>query len=146
MTDLKIAETPLKRWAQAADTQFEIRPVHFPCFYAAMATAYMAKYDADREAFYHVAIKNHKNGALNEKAQFNQTIKEIMEAKKARAVEKGRPEPTWENELDFLRDPKGNPNIAWPMALFDCSPVTDGGAMILLVADEIARNFPIQPL
>jgi acetyl-CoA acetyltransferase len=106
----------------------------------------MAKYNADRDAFYHVAIKNHKNGALNEKAQFDQTIQEIMEAKKARAVQKGRPEPTWQNELDFLRDPKGNPNIAWPMTLFDCSPVTDGGAMVLLVAEDIAKEFTDTPL
>ena len=146
MTDLKIAETT-EALGTAADTQFEIPAgFTFPGFYAAMATAYMAKYNADREAFYRVAIKNHKNGALNEKAQFDQTIMEIMEAKKARAVQKGRPEPTWEDEMDFLRDPKGNPNIAWPMALFDCSPVTDGGAMILLVADEIAKEFTDTPL
>lgn len=146
MTDLEIAEVT-EALGTAADTQFEVPAgFTFPGFYAAMATAYLAQYHADREAFFYVSIKNHKNGALNEKAQFNQTIMDIMLSKKARAVEKGKPEPTWQNELDFLRDPKGNPNIAWPMTLFDCSPVTDGAAMVLLVAEEIAREFSESPL
>jgi acetyl-CoA acetyltransferase len=111
-----------------------------------MATAYMAEYNAPREAFFHVSIKNHKNGALNDKAQFNQTISEIMESKKIRAEQKGRPIPTWETDLEFLGDPKGNPNIAWPMALFDCSPVSDGAAVALLVAEHIAKEFTDTPL
>jgi acetyl-CoA C-acetyltransferase len=146
MTDLQIAEVT-EALATAADTEFEIPAgFTFPGFYAAMATAYMNEYDADRDAFYQVSIKNHKNGALNDKAQFNQTIQQIMETKKARAVQKGRPEPTWQTEIDFLSDPKGNPNIAWPMALFDCSPVSDGAAMVLLVSEDIAKQFTDTPL
>ena len=146
MTDLHIAATT-EALATAADTQFEIPAgFTFPGFYAAMATAYMAKYNAPREAFYHVSIKNHKNGTLNDKAQFNQTISEIMENKKARAAQKGRPVPEWKNEIEFLGDPKGNPNIAWPMALFDCSPVSDGAAVALLVSEEIAKEFSDNPL
>lgn len=146
MTDLDISAVT-EALATAADTQFEIPAgFTFPGFYAAMATAYMAEHNAPREAFYHVSIKNHENGALNDKAQFGQTIKHIMESKKKRAVEKGYPVPTWENEIDFLSDPKGNPNIAWPMALFDCSPVSDGGAVALLVAEDIAKEFTDTPL
>jgi acetyl-CoA acetyltransferase len=111
-----------------------------------MATAYMHEYDADRNAFFDVAIKNHKNGALNDKAQFNQTIEQIREAKKARAVKKGRPEPTWKTDLEFLQDPRGNPNIAWPMTLFDCSPVSDGAAMALLVSEDLAKAFSDSPI
>lgn len=146
MTDLDISAVT-EALATAADTQFEIPAgFTFPGFYAAMATAYMAEHNAPREAFYHVSIKNHENGALNDKAQFGQTIKHIMESKKKRAVEKGYPVPTWEKEIDFLSDPKGNPNIAWPMALFDCSPVSDGGAVALLVAEDIAKEFTDTPL
>jgi acetyl-CoA C-acetyltransferase len=141
MTDLNIAQVT-EALATAADTQFEIPAgFTFPGFYAAMATAYMHKYQVPREAFYHVSIKNHENGALNDKAQFDKTILEILESKKIRAEQKGRPIPTWENEIDFLSDPKGNPFIAWPMALFDCSPVSDGGAVALLVAEDIAKEF-----
>ena len=146
MTDLPIDKTT-EALATAADTQFEIPAgFTFPGFYAAMATAYLEEYDATPLAFAHVSIKNHKNGALNDKAQFNETIAEIMAAKKIRTVEKGKPEPTWENEIDFLTDPKGNPMIAWPMSLFDCSPVSDGGAAILLVAEELAYRYTDNPL
>jgi acetyl-CoA acetyltransferase len=146
MTNLPIAAVT-EALGTAADTQFEIPAgFTFPGFYAAMATAYMAKYKAPREVFYHVTIKNHNNGALNDKAQFNQTIMEIMENKKERAAAKGRPIPDWKDEMDFLSDPKGNPNIAWPMALFDCSPVSDGASVALLVSEEIAKEFTDTPL
>lgn len=89
MTDLNIAAVT-EALATAADTEFEIPAgFTFPGFYAAMATAYMAEFDAPREAFYEVSIKNHKNGALNDKAQFGQTILEIMDSKKAKAIKKG---------------------------------------------------------
>lgn len=146
MTDLPTDQVT-EALATAADTQFEIPAgFTFPGFYAAMATAYLDEYDATPLAFAHVSIKNHKNGALNEKAQFNQTIAEIMQAKKERAIKKGLPEPTWQTEIDFLTDPKGNPAIAWPLALFDCSPVSDGGAAVLLVAEEIAHKYTDYPV
>ena len=146
MTDLPIAQVT-EALATAADTQFEIPAgFTFPGFYAAMATAYLAEYQAEREAFFHVSIKNHENGALNEKAQFGKTILDIMESKKARAVQKGRIVPEWKNELEFLRDTKANPNIAWPMTLFDCSPVSDGGSAVLLAAEDIANEFSDSPL
>lgn len=146
MTDLSIAAVT-EALATAADTQFEIPAgFTFPGFYAAMATAYLAEYKADHEAFFHVSMKNHSNGALNDKAQFGKTIKSIMESKKVRAAQKGRPVPDWADELEFLKDPKGNPNIAWPLTLFDCSPVSDGGAAVLLVAEELAKEFSDTPL
>ena len=146
MTDLEIAAVT-EALATAADMQFEVTAgFTFPGFYAAMATAYMSEYNAQREAFYHVSIKNHNNGALNEKAQFGQTIKSIMESKIERAAQKGRPVPEWQDEIDFLSDPKGNPLIAWPMTLFDCSPVSDGAAVALLVSEEIADQFTDNPI
>lgn len=146
MTDLSIAEVT-EVLATAADTQFEIPAgFTFPGFYAAMATAYLDKYDASPAAFQHVSVKNHQNGAHNEKAQFGQTIPQIMESKIERAIQKGRPVPTWQNEYDFLSDPKGNPNIAWPMTLFDCSPVSDGAAAVLLVAEDLAQQFTDSPI
>lgn len=146
MTGLSIAEVT-EALATAADTQFEIPAgFTFPGFYAAMATAYLDQYDASPAAFQQVSIKNHQNGALNEKAQFGQTISQIMEGKEQRAIKKGRPVPTWETETDFLSDPKGNPNIAWPMTLFDCSPVSDGAAALLLVAEDLAEEFSDSPI
>ncbi len=146
MTSLEIVAVT-EALATAADTQFEVSAgFTFPGFYAAMATAYMHEFQASREAFYHVSIKNHNNGALNEYAQFGQTIFDIMESKKRRAVQKGLPVPEWKDEIEFLSDPKGNPMIAWPMTLFDCSPVSDGAAVALLVSEEVASSFTDTPI
>jgi acetyl-CoA C-acetyltransferase len=133
--------------AAAADILYEIPAgFTFPGFYAAIASAYMHKYGLKPEHLMNVAIKNHENGALNPNAQFGVTIPAWMEGRKAAAQKKGRPIPTWQNEMDFLHDDGANPMIAWPLRLFDCSPITDGGAAILLVAEEIAHQFTDHPL
>ena len=146
MTDLPGAKVT-DALALAADSMFEIPAgFTFPGFYAAMATAYMDQYKADPDALLRVAIKNHENGALNEKAQFNQTIKDVMIGKQRKAEQKGLPVPQWKDEMAFLKDPKANPMIAWPLRLFDCSPVSDGAAAVLLVSEELAEKFTDQPI
>jgi acetyl-CoA C-acetyltransferase len=133
--------------ATAGDVQYEIPAgFTFPGFYAAMATAYMAKYGATTEAFARVTMKNHDNGALNPKAQFGARIADIIAGKKAAAAKKGKPVPTWADEYAFLNDDRANPIIAWPMRLFDCSPISDGAAAVLIVAEERARDFNATPL
>ncbi len=118
----------------------------FPGLYAAIATAHMHKYGTKLEHFMKVATKNHNNGALNPKAQFNASIRDIMSMRTARAKEKGQPVPAWKDEMEFLNDPQSNPIVAWPMRLFDCSPITDGAACVLLVAEEIAKKFTDNPI
>jgi acetyl-CoA C-acetyltransferase len=146
MTDLPI-ERVTDALATAADALYEVPAgFTFPGLYAAMATAYMAQYGAGVDVFPKVGYKNHENGALNDKAQFGQRISSIMEARKASAAKKGLPIPTWTNEMEFLKDDRANPIIAWPMRLYDCSPVSDGAAAVLLVSDEIARRFTDNPL
>ena len=146
MTDLpteKVTDT----LATAADMLYEVPAgFTFPGFYASMATSYMHKYGATPEIFMKVGLKNHENGALNHKAQFGSRITDIMAKKKASAEKKGRPVPTWENEMSFLRDDRANPIISWPMRLYDCSPVSDGGVALLLVSEEIAKQFTDNPI
>jgi acetyl-CoA C-acetyltransferase len=133
--------------AAASDKVYEGAPgFSFPGLYAAMATAYMAKHGATPEHFMKVGIKNHNNGALNPKAQFNRSIRDLMDSRIDKARQKGDPVPEWRDELDFLKDPRANPVVAWPMRLFDCSPITDGAACILLVAEDIARDFSKDPV
>jgi acetyl-CoA C-acetyltransferase len=48
--------------------------------------------------------------------------------------------------MEFLNDPAQNPVIAWPMRLFDCSTICDGASAVLLVAEDIARNFTDKPV
>lgn len=146
MTDLateKVTDT----LATAADATFEIPAgFTFPGFYAAMATAYMHQYGATPETFMQVGIKNHENGSLNEKAQFGAKISTIMEGRRASAAKKGLPIPEWDSELEFLHDDKANPIIAWPMRLYDCSPVSDGAAAVLLVSEELAKKYTDHPI
>jgi acetyl-CoA acetyltransferase len=118
----------------------------FPGFYAVLATAYLHEYSATPEALMKVALKNHENGALNEKAQFGQRIADVMAARKTGAMKKGCPVPTWADEMEFLHDEGVNPFIAWPLRRYDCSPVSDGAAAVLLASEEIARSFTDQPL
>jgi len=133
--------------AAAADTLYEIPAgFTFPGMYAAIATAYMHAYGMPTDTLLQVGYKNHEHGALNPKAQFGQRIADIMQARKASAARKGKPMPTWADEFEFLRDNGANPMIAWPLRLFDCSPVSDGAAVALLVSDEIARQFTDNPL
>jgi acetyl-CoA acetyltransferase len=146
MTDMPTSQVT-DALATASDTLYEVPAgFTFPGFYAAMATAYMHAYGASVESFMRVGLKNHENGALNEKAQFGATIRQVMDKKIAGALAKGRPAPQWEDELAFLKDERANPVIAWPMRLFDCSPISDGATALLLVSAEIARNFSEAPL
>ncbi len=146
MTDLpteKVTDT----LATAADVQYEIPAgFTFPGFYAAMATAYMHAYGATPETFMRVGIKNHQNGSMNEKAQFGATISSMMEGRKASAAKKGLPIPEWKDEMDFLHDDRANPIIAWPMRLYDCSPISDGAAVVLLVSEDLASKYSRNPI
>ncbi|MDP7353717.1 MAG: beta-ketoacyl synthase N-terminal-like domain-containing protein [Desulfobacterales bacterium] len=118
----------------------------FPGVFGVLATAYFAKYGATREHLMNVTIKSHNNAPLNPKAQFKVTIRDLMNAKIESLKKKGVPAPQWEDEKDFLHDPSANPSIAWPIHLYDCCPISDGAACILLVAEDIAKNFTDDPL
>jgi len=133
--------------AAAGDVLYETNcGLTFPGLYATMAKAHMERYGTKAEHLMKVGIKNHRNGALNPKAQFNMSIADIMRSKQEKARKEGKPVPQWEDEMSFMKDDLGNPVIAWPLRLFDCSPITDGAACILLVAGEIARNFTYHPV
>lgn len=147
----KMSDLPTERvtdaLATAGDALYEIPAgFTFPGFYAAMATAYLHRYGAAPESLMRVGIKNHDNGALNPRAQFQATIADIMARRQRRAAEKGRPVPDWPDEMAFLHDDQANPVIAWPLRLFDCSPISDGASAVLLVAEELARSFSEDPL
>ncbi len=118
----------------------------FPGVFGALATAYFNKYGAGREHLMNITIKSHENAALNPKAQFKQTIADLMQAKKARAEKKGQPIPDWADEKAALWDPSFNPAVAWPMHLYDCCPISDGASCILLVAEDLAKDFTDNPI
>jgi acetyl-CoA C-acetyltransferase len=133
--------------ATASDNLYEnVAGFTFPGLYAALSTAYMHKYGSTPETMMRVALQNHENGALNPKAQFGKRIGDFIKMKQRSAEKKGKPIPEWDDEMAFLRDPRANPVISWPLRLFDCSPVSDGAAALLLVAEDMAHNFTDKPL
>ncbi len=146
MTRLPIAQVTDALGA-AADVLYEVPAgFTFPGLYATIASAYMHAYGMQPEHLMNVAIKNHDNGALNPKAQFGVTIADWMQSRIAAAIKKGKPAPAWGNVQDFLHDDAANPMVAWPLRLFDCSPVTDGAACVLLVSAERAHEFTDAPV
>src|SRR5213083_2615276 len=88
----------------------------FPGVFALIARAHMEKYGTTEEQMAHVAVKNHRHGVLNPKAQFRKEI-------------------TLETVLKSAY-------VADPLKLFDCCPFTDGGAAIVLASEEVARKRP----
>jgi len=108
--------------ATAADAETEVfGGASFPGLYAMMARAHMERYGTTREQLAMVAVKNHRHGALNPRAQYRQEI----------TVE------------DVLRSPK----VASPLNVLDCSPITDGAAAVVLaemsVAKRLAKGRPV---
>ena len=133
--------------ASAADGLYEVPAgLTFPGIFGAIAKAHMDRYETNLDHLLKVGIKNHQNGALNPKAQFNVTINGLMERRKERAQQRGQPVPDWQSEMDFLNDERANPWIAWPLRLYDCAPITDGASCVLLVSAEIAHNFTERPV
>ena len=133
--------------ATAADGLYEVPAgLTFPGIYGALAKAHMDRYETNLDHLLKVGIKNHNNGALNPKAQFNVTIRQMMERRQVRAEQRGKTVPDWKDELDFLNDPASNPWIAWPLRLYDCAPITDGASCLLLVSADIARNITEKPV
>jgi len=130
-----------------ATTPYEMKVgFTFPGVFGAIATAYFAKYGATREHLMNVTIKSHNNAPLNPKAQFNASIRDILNSRIERARQREQPIPTWQDEKEFLRDERANPTVAWPMKLYDCCPISDGASCMILTAGEIARNFTDNPL
>lgn len=132
--------------ASAADTRLEYPAgATFPGLYAAVATAHMNKYGTKDTDLFNIAIKNYENGKENPFAQVQQTIEEVMQEKQKKAEKAGQPVPQWKDKYDFLRS-SGNPYIANPLRLFDCSLVTDGAAAVFLASEEVAKKYTDTPI
>ena len=105
----------------AADFPFEQwTGVTFPGLYALMATAHMHRYGTTEEQMGMVAVKNHHNGALNPKAHFQKEV-----------------------TLDAVLDSR---MIAYPLKLYDCSPISDGASCAIITRPELARKYTDSPV
>jgi acetyl-CoA C-acetyltransferase len=89
--------------------------VTLPSFAGMTARHYLERFDAPRDSLAKVAVKNHRNGVDNPKAQFQ---KEITEEK---ALE--------------------SPIIADPLRLYDFCPITDGSSALVFCPAEVAEQY-----
>ena len=102
-------------FAYASDASWEqTLGLTFPGVFALVARAHMHKHGTTEAQMAAVAVKNHKHGALNPKAQFQKEI-------------------TLETVLSSAR-------VADPLKLYDCCPFTDGGAALVLASEDVARR------
>jgi acetyl-CoA C-acetyltransferase len=107
--------------AAAADDLFESSMgLTFPGVFAIAAVAHMQKYGTSLEDLALAAVKAHKNASTNPLAQFQKEI-----------------------TLEKAMTPR---YIAWPLRLFDCSPISDGAAAIVLTSKEKAKQYTDTPV
>ena len=114
--------------------------VSLPALAGLLTRAYLEKYNAKLEWISDIAIKNHKNGALNPNAHFQRTLEDFMKS----AIEKGK--GNWDNIHEFLRDDDRNPIIADPLRLFHVCPISDGAAALVLCNAEKAKQYTDTPI
>jgi len=108
-------EESTEYFAYCSDARWEqTLGLTFPGVFALVARAHMTKHGTTEAQMAAVAVKNHKHGVLNPKAQFRKEI-------------------TLEQVLN-------SPMVADPLKLYDCCPFTDGGAALVLVSEEVARK------
>ena len=90
-------------------------PVQFALAATRYAHHYGLSYEQLKTALAKIAVKNHHNGTLCPRAHFRREI-------------------TLEQALNA-------PMIAWPLGLFDCCGVSDGGSAAILTTPEIAKKL-----
>ena len=107
--------------ATAADQEYEVyQGITFPGLYAMIANAHMHQYKTKREQLAAVSVKNHRNGSKNPNAQFRSeiTIEQVLKSSL----------------------------VADPLRLLDCSPVSDGGAAVILCSMDVAKKITDTPI
>jgi acetyl-CoA C-acetyltransferase len=111
-----------------------------PSFGGLLTRLYLKKYNAKLDWLSDIAIKNHKNGALNPLAHFQRTIDDFMQS----AIKKGK--GSWKDVYEFLNDDRTNPIISDPLRLFHVCPISDGAAALVLCDAKIAKQYCNNPI
>ncbi|MCU1604153.1 MAG: thiolase family protein [Modestobacter sp.] len=111
----RLAELKADLYGEEADPDATGDRSFFMDVYADMAKKYMARSGATASDFAGVAVKSHRHAALNPRAQY-------------------RNEVTVEQVL-------GSRQVSGPLTLLMCSPIGDGGAALVFVAEEVASRL-----
>ncbi len=105
----------------AGDREYEgYQGITFPGLFALVARRHMYEFGTTRRQLSLVAVKNHENALRNPNAQFHIKI---------------TPEDV---EMSTL--------VADPLHLFDCSPISDGAAAVILTTVPIAKKLSSVPV
>jgi acetyl-CoA C-acetyltransferase len=99
----------------------QIYGVTLPALAGMFTRLYMEKYGVTERHLAMVGIKNQKNALLNEFAHIQQEI-------------------SMDGIVDSPEASTNNPYIAEPLRFFDCCPVSDGGACVILASKETAKK------
>ena len=95
--------------------------VTLPSLAAMFTRLYMEKYGVTERHLAMVAVKNQNNALRNEFAHLQQRI-------------------SIEGVLDSPEAMTNNPYVSEPIRFFDCCPVSDGGACVILASEEVAKK------
>jgi len=105
----------------AADQEWEVFfGATLASLYALMARRHMHEHGTTPEQLAHVAVKNHLHGSANPRAQFRNKLR--------------------------VEQVLGAGRIAEPLGMLDCSPISDGGAAVVLTTLENARELTDTPV
>jgi acetyl-CoA C-acetyltransferase len=99
----------------------QIYGVTLPALAAMFTRLYMKKYGVTERHLAMVAVKNHDNALDNFYAHLHEKV-------------------TLEGILDSPEASTNNPYVAEPLRFFDCCPVSDGGACVILASKEVAQK------
>lgn len=111
MTDVSVGEST-KILAGASEYQKEFGST-FPALYGLLAQAHMNEFGTTREQLSQVAHKNHIHALENKTAQFRKEIPVEVISKSIMVAE--------------------------PLRIFDCSPISDGAAAVILTTKDIKK-------
>ncbi len=96
--------------------------VTLPSLAGMFTRMYMDKYGVTDRHLAMVAVKNHDNAMLNPFAHLHEKI-------------------TIEGILDSPEAMTNNPYVSEPLRFYDCCPVSDGGACVILASKEVAQKI-----
>ena len=96
--------------------------VTLPSLAGMFARMYMKKYGVTERHLAMVAVKNQDNALLNPFAHLHEKI-------------------TLQGILDSPEAMTNNPYVAEPLRFYDCCPVSDGGACLILCSGDVAKKL-----
>jgi len=100
--------------------QAEEADIGFPEVFARFARAYFQANGDQTEVLARIAVKNHLNALSNPLAHLRKAL-----------------------DLEFcVAESAKNPVVADPLKVTDCSLISDGAAAVVMVADDLSRDFP----